>query len=89
MMKFAKSCTGEGPISYAFASRRMMQENLEKTLLKVIQASDENDIADGWQVDLKSKQKLKKLVSNLKRGKTTMPKDGEKLPGSRGFGKKS
>ena len=46
----------------------MMQENLETALLKVIQASDENDMSEGWQVDISSKEKLRNLVSGLKRG---------------------
>lgn len=82
--------TGKGPISYAFASSEMMDQNLEATLLKVIRASDENEISQGWQMDLSTKQNLKNLVSELKGKKRVDINPPSRRPTSlrsRGFGK--
>ena len=81
--------TGKGLISFAFASSEMMDQNLETTLLKVIRASDENEISQGWQMDLPTKQNLKNLVSELKGKKRVDIKPGRNPTSlrSKGFGK--
>lgn len=80
-------CTGQGPISYAFTSPEMLKQNLESTLLKVIKASDANEISD-QHLDISTKRRLKDLVSNLKRGaEGSRSRSKSKSLGNKGFGK--
>lgn len=79
--KLVLPVAGEGPISYAFVSQEMMEQELEAALLKVIRASDENDLSEGWQADPSNKEKLRDLIYNLKKNggnsnnrKPSMPK---------------
>lgn len=69
---------GKGPISYAFASAGIMQQSLESALLKIIQASDENDMSQGWQEDISGKRELRRMISDLKMEKDNLSKPPRK-----------
>eukprot|EP00890_Picochlorum_soloecismus_P000806 jgi/Picsp_1/1726/NSC_05199-R1_---NA--- len=55
----------KGIVSFGYVSRRILQKQIDKVLIEIIRASDENDISNGDQLDAASKQQLQASLENV------------------------